>query len=126
MRLTNGLFAAMLSGWKRSNPETQIRFRIKLGLFIEFLRQIAHADWAPRYESDSQLLARIQQSILFWVTVHKRILRLKRGDRLNGMRAAYRCWAGFREPKMQYLPSAMSSFTAPATSSIGTLGSTRC
>ena len=42
------------------------------------------------------------------------------------MCAADRLHACLGEPEVPTLPASTSSFTAPATSSIGTLGSTRC
>jgi hypothetical protein len=56
---------------------TQIRLRIKLSLCIKILRQIAHANGAPGHKADSQFFAGIEQSILFRVTVHERILCLE-------------------------------------------------
>ena len=70
---------------------------------IKLLRQIAHAHWAPRHEADSQLLAGIEQSILFRVAVHEGILCLKRGDGLNRVCFADGVGARFREAEMQHL-----------------------
>src|SRR5205814_8238146 len=64
---------------------TQIRFWIKLSLCVKLLRQIAHANWAPRHKADSKFFAGVEQSILFRVTVHERILCLERCDGLNSM-----------------------------------------
>src|SRR6266700_2282045 len=72
-------------------------------LCIDLLRQIAHADWAPRYKPDSQFFAGIEQSIFFRVTVYERILCLEGCDGLNGMRLADGVGASFREAEMQHL-----------------------
>src|SRR5580692_11178988 len=69
----------------------------------EGLRQIAHTHWAPGHESNSQLPAGIEQSVLFRISIHERILRLKCGDGLNRVCFADGAGACFRETEMQHL-----------------------
>ena len=66
------------------------------------------------------------RTLLLRVAPPERVLALKRRHRLHRVRAANGRGAASDKPKCFTLPSAMSSFTAPATSSIGTSGSTRC
>src|SRR5579863_2042354 len=70
---------------------------------IKVLRQVAHANWAPRYKADSKFFAGIERSILFRVTIHERILCLERCDGLNGMCFANGVGASLREAEMQHL-----------------------
>ena len=63
---------------------------------------------------------------VFGLPPPERVLALDRRHRLDRVRAADRLRAASERPKCLTLPSRIRSFTVPATSSIGTSGSTRC
>ena len=127
MRSTKGLFAAMVSGWKRSKVDRRSDFGSKRGLCVQVLRQIAHAHWPPRHEPNPQLLARRKQPHRFQGRDSSRNTpsEAQRRAELRGLAGS--CWDSLpRGRNASTLPASMSSFTAPAASSIGTFGSTRC
>jgi hypothetical protein len=68
----------------------------------------------------------IEVAQFFRLPPHQRVFALNSGKGLNGMGAADRLCAHFTKTAMFYLTSRIKSFTVPATSSIGTLGSKRC
>ena len=83
------------------------------------------AERAEGDEADSELLERRQDRVL-GLTPPERVLALEGGDRLDRMRPADRLDAGLGEAEVPDLALLDQAFTAPATSSIGTSGSTRC
>jgi hypothetical protein len=99
---------------------------IQLGGLVDLAGQEARAQRAERHEADAQFLAGGQDAVVLDVARPQRILVLQRGDRLHGVGAAQRVQARLRQAEVPTLPAAIRSFTAPATSSIGTAGSTRC
>ena len=71
--------------------------------------------------------AQVGQHLGLGVAGPQRVLALHRGDRVHGVRAPDRVGAGLGQPEVADLArAATSSPTVPATSSIGTSGSTRC
>lgn len=75
-------------------------------------------------EADAELLKDREE--LLDVALEERVLGLQDRDRLDGVRLADGLRAASLRPKYLTLPASMSSLTVPATSSIGTSGSTRC
>ena len=68
-----------------------------------------------------------RQDLGFRLAPPERVLVLQRGHRLHRVGASNRLHARFADrPKCLTLPARIRSLTAPATSSIGTSGSTRC
>ena len=86
----------------------------------------AGAQRSPRHEADAELLAGGENAVLLDVACPERVFALHRGDRLNGMRAADRRRAGLGQAEVPNLAFSISCLHGPATSSIGTSGSTRC
>ena len=85
----------------------------------------AHAQRAPADEADAQFLAQ-RKHLRFRTAPQHRILVLDRRHRVHGMRAADRLQPGFGQAVMTHLALGDQSFMVPATSSMGTFGSTRC
>ena len=86
----------------------------------------ALAERAERDEADAELGER-GDDLVFGFAPPQRVLALQGGDGLDGVGAADACSTPASErPKWRTLPAAMRSRTVPATSSMGTLGSTRC
>ena len=85
----------------------------------------ALAERAVRHEADPELLAG-GEHFLLGTPPPQRVLALHRRHGLDCVRPADRRAAASDMPKCLTLPASMSSLTAPATSSIGTSGSTRC
>jgi hypothetical protein len=80
---------------------------------------------APGDESDAEFLTG-RQDFRFGVSRPQRVLALQSGDELDGVGTPEGIRARLRRPKCPTLPSAISWRTVPATSSMGTSGSTRC
>ena len=85
----------------------------------------ALAQRAERHEADAEFFER-RQDLLLRLAPPQRIFALQRRDRLHRMRAADRLRAGLGQAEVLDLACRIRSFTVPATSSIGTFGSTRC
>jgi hypothetical protein len=83
------------------------------------LRQETFTKWTERDEADAELFKRWHHR-LFRLSPEQRILALECGDGLHCVRAPDRFALASGKPKCFTLPSWMSSFTAAATSSIGT------
>ena len=80
---------------------------------------------AVRYEAYAELIASLKYAVGLGRAPPQRIFVLQRGYREH--RARRSVWTpGSDMPKCFTLPCTISSLTAPATSSIGTFGSTRC
>ena len=82
-------------------------------------------DRAVGDEADTKLLHG-REDFRFGLAPPQGIFALQCRDRLNRMGAADGLYPGFGQAEMPTLPWSISSLTAPATSSIGTSGSTRC
>ena len=87
--------------------------------------QEAFAQRAVGHQADAELVEGGQHLGLHGA-VPQGVLALQRGDRLNGVGAADGAGSASDIPKCLTLPASMSSLTAPAVSSIGTSGFTRC
>ena len=98
---------------------------LEVRLRVDRAGEEALAQRAERHEADAQLLDR-RQDVPLVLPRPQRVLALHRRDRLHRVRAPDRLRARLRQAEVRDLPCLDQSFTAPATSSIGTLGSTRC
>ena len=78
-----------------------------------------------RNETDAEFFER-RQDFRLGLPPPQRVFALQGRHRLHGMRTTDGLHAGFGEAEVPYLACGISSFTVPATSSIGTSGSTRC
>ena len=92
---------------------------------VHLSREEALAQGAEGYEADAQLLER-RQHLRLGAPRPQRVFALDGGDRLDGVGPTDRPAPASERPKCLTLPSRIRSFTAPATSSMGTSGSTRC
>ena len=63
---------------------------------------------------------------MFRASFHERVFGLDGCNWLNSVRSANGFRTRLREAEVQDFPAWIRSLTAPATSSIGTAGSTRC
>ena len=80
------------------------------------------AEWAEGHEADAELGAAWAGSLLRARASPQRVLALQGGDGMDGVGAADGADAGLGQTEVADLAAAMSSPTAPATSSIGTVG----
>ena len=83
------------------------------------------AERAIRHEPDPQLFQR-GDDLGLGLSRPQRVLALERGHRMDRVRATDRLRPASEGPKCLALPCWISPLIAPATSSIGTSGSTRC
>src|SRR6476620_499939 len=98
---------------------------VELRVFVQSAGEVTSAERAVRNKTDAEFFE-CRQDLLFRLPPHQGILALNSGKRLNGMGAADRLCAHFTKTEVLYFPCRIRSFTVPATSSIGTLGSKRC
>jgi len=71
-------------------------------------------------------LAGVQHAVAFGFALPQRVFGLDRGDGEHGVRPPIVLRPGLGEPEVQNLARVDEFLTAPATSSMGTFGSTRC
>ena len=83
------------------------------------------AERAERHEADAELLEGGSIRLL-GLAPEERVLALQRGHRLDGVGAADGRGAGLGHAEVPDLAGLDQFLTAPATSSMGTSGSTRC
>ncbi len=95
------------------------------GVFVDFSGEETFAERAERHESDSQLFEG-RQHLGFGSRHHKEYSLCSAVTGCTAWARRIVLTPASESPKCFTLPSAISSFTAPATSSIGTSGSTRC
>jgi hypothetical protein len=88
--------------------------------------QEALAERAEGHEADAEFFQQSAGSPLLGLAPPQRIFALQRRHRLHRMRAADGVGAGFGQAEVLDLAFLDQAFTVPATSSIGTFGSTRC
>src|SRR5207302_6775461 len=98
---------------------------VERGVFVDFSCEEALAQRAVRNKADPKFLE-CRQHFFLWVAIPQRVFALESGDWLDCVGATNRLWAGFRKAEMLHLAFPDQILTAPATSSMGTLGSTRC
>src|SRR5947199_1142324 len=101
-------------------------FRVECRRRVDRSGEKASAQRTARNEADAKLLARRQHAIALRVARPQRILALHGGHRPHRVCATDGLRAGPERPKYRTLPCVISSFTVPATSSMGTFRSTRC
>ena len=92
---------------------------------VDRAREEARAERAERHEADVEFFQG-REDLVLRLAAPQGIFALQGGDRLDGMGAADGSSASLRQAEMLHLAPAIRSFTVPATSSIGTFGSTRC
>jgi hypothetical protein len=121
---TSAWFAWRASGAKRG---TVLRKSVRRRrVLVDLAGQEALAERAEGHEADAELLQQ-RQDLLLGLAPPQGVLALQGRDRLHGVRAADAVGARLGQAEVLDLALAASrSFTVPATSSIGTSGSTRC
>src|SRR6185369_12405623 len=92
---------------------------------INLAGEKAFAERAERDEANAEF-RESRHHRFFGFTPEERVFALQGCDGLYGMSTTDRFAPASERPKCLTLPSWIRSFTAPAVSSIGVLGSTRC
>ena len=102
-------FSRSTSAWSSPTPRRKTRQYLpevaltKLGVLVYRAGEEALTERAVGHETDAQFLARLENAIALRPTRPKRILVLKRGDRLNLVGAADGLRTRLREAKMLHL-----------------------
>ena len=86
----------------------------------------ALAERAEGDEADAELVEGREDFVLSGARPPQRVLALHRGDGVDGVGPADGAGGGFGQAEVAHLARVDSSLTVPATSSMGTSGSTRC
>ena len=95
------------------------------GHLVNGASEETHPEWAPRHETDAQFLAQGQDFLLWAAPEHRYSLWM--AARGNSAWARRKVLSPISDrPQCSTLPWAFKSLMAPATSSIGTWGLTRC
>ena len=123
-RSTNAWFFSIASGWKRGDVRAEVVRGSSVSL--DGAGQEALAERAIGHEADPELVAGVEDAVRLGRAPPERIFVLKRGDRLDRMRAAKRLHARLGQAEMPDLALGDQVADRTATSSIGTSGSTRC
>lgn len=121
---TSTRLAAMFSGVKRGTTDLKSPWP-ETGIPVDRPGKKAFAQRAERHKAHAQLREHRKQLLLRLAPEH-RIFALNGRQRQFGMSTADGLNPRFGKPPMQHFPFAHRSPTVPATSSIGTSGSTRC
>ena len=120
------LIACIASGVKRGTMLRKSSL-VELVVLAHRAGQEALAQRAERHKADAKFFAAPGESFVSGVAPPERVFVLQRRDRLHRMRAANGLTPGFGQAEVFHLALRRSGPSPlPATSSIGTFGSTRC
>lgn len=111
--------------WHKARNDVAEVGTVERSVFVDLSRQEALAQGAIGNEPNSKFFDRRQHHLLR-ISEPGRVFALDRGHRLDGVSSPNRLCSSFRKAECFTLPSRIRFPTAPATSSIGTFGSTRC
>src|SRR5215217_3517978 len=124
-KVDDGLIVSQRLRCEPRDRATDVVAAVETGRGVDRACEEAFAERAVGHEADTEFLAGWEH-FLFWPAPPQRVLTLDGRHRLDGVCARIVPAAASDRPKCFTLPASMRSLIAPATSSIGTSGSTRC